>query len=258
MVENRKANPLAGKRVVITRAREQAGGFARLLEAEGAIPVLFPTIAFRPLKPPEGWRYDPDRYHWLVFTSANGVRFFLELLPEGSRLLGKGTKVAVIGPGTREKALECGIRVDVVPEEFIAESVVEALGDVAGKRILIPRAKVAREVLPEELRRRGAEVEVLAVYETFPPQVDEEGLRRLEDSHIITFTSPSTVENFVKMLGEKAFSLCSDRVVASIGPVTTDRAKRLGIKVDVTSKEHSIPGLIDAIKRFLSSSKSIS
>ena len=251
MAQDRQAYPLEGKRIVITRAKEQAGEFVKLLEGERAVPVLFPTIAFRPVKPQDRrWEAKLGDYHWIIFTSANGVKFFVDLLNSVGLSFPERARVCVIGPGTLKVCKEYGIKVDLVPERFIAEGVVEALGDVSGKRVLIPRAKVAREVLPETLKARGAEVDVLVVYETILPKVDTRSLSELDGSDVITFTSPSTVENFFKILGEKAKEVCRGKVIASIGPVTTERAEALGLKVDITSRVHSIAGLVDSIKEF--------
>ena len=248
MEKNRQIGPLAGKRVVITRAKEQAGSFAELLRAEGAVPVLFPTIAFAPVDPPEGWVKWLDRANMVIFTSSNGVKFFLGLLEKNGLSFPDRAKVVAIGPGTRRAAEKRGIRVDIVPERFIAEGILEVLGDVSGRHILIPRARVARELLPEELSRRGAAVYVLPVYETVVPEPDESSVEDLFRCHAITFTSPSTVENFVKILKRKALELCASKVVASIGPITTKRAEELGIRVDVTASEHSVEGLLEALK----------
>ncbi len=252
MEKDRQAYPLKDKRVVITRAREQAGEFARLVRERGGIPVLFPTIAFVPLEPEDFDWSSLDSYHIIIFTSANGVDFFLKLLESHSLRFPEGASVVAIGPGTAKRLEEAGVKVSLLPDRFIAEGIVEALGDVRGRRILIPRAKVAREVLPRSLKSMGAHVDVLPVYETVVPSLKDAPLDQLRSSHVITFTSPSTVANFVKMLGKEAYTLCEDKVVASIGPVTTSKAIELGIEVDVTSEVHSVEGLLDALCQFLS------
>ena len=250
MEKDRKAYPLRGKRVIVTRALEQAGSLKRLLEERGASAVLFPTIAFRAVPVPHQILEKLEDYHWIIFTSANGVRFFMEELEKRKAPFPKHPKVAVIGPGTKKEAEERGIEVSLVPKRFIAEGLLEELRDVAGKRILIPRARVARSILPETLGKRGAFVDVVPVYETCLPSVSEGSLKDLELADAITFTSPSTVENFVRILGSKAFEICKRLVVASIGPVTTKRAEELGIDVDVTSEEHSLEGLVKSLEGF--------
>ncbi len=251
MAQDRQAYPLEGKKIVITRAKEQAGEFVSLLKKERAVPVHFPTITFRPVEPQDrGWEAKLGDYHWVIFTSANGVKFFMNLLNSRGLSFPERAKVCVIGPGTLKVCKEYGIKVDLVPDRFIAEGIVETLGSVYGKRVLIPRAKIAREVLPKSLRARGAEVDVLVVYETVLPEVDACSMSKLRESDVVTFTSPSTVENFFKILGEKAKEICKGKVIASIGPVTTEKAEALGLKVDVTSNVHSIAGLVNSIKEF--------
>src|SRR5918997_465970 len=204
--------PLFGRRVVVTRARAQAGELSGRLEALGAEVREFPTIE---LRPPE--HFGPlddairhlDTFDWLVFTSVNGVDAFLGRLGHHGldlRAVPRGAKVAAIGPATAEALGRVGLRVDVVPEEFRAEALIEAIrdGSIAGKRVLIPRAKVAREVLPEKLREAGAEVVVPAAYETVPSSEGKEALARdlgAGDIDCVPFTASSTVENFVGAFG---------------------------------------------------------
>ncbi len=252
MEKDRKTHPLKGKKVVITRALEQSQQLKELLEQREAICILFPTIAFRKLKIPEEILPKLNEYNWIIFTSANGVRFFCEELEKRKIPFPEKPRVAVIGPGTLREAQRRGITVSLVPERFIAEGILEALQDVKGKKILIPRAKVARNVLPDTLKKRGAQVDVLPVYETYLPQIDREKIKELEGAHIITFTSPSTVENFVKILKDDAIKLCNSKIVASIGPITTEKAVKMGVKVDITASEHSLEGLVRSIENFLS------
>ncbi|MCI0372228.1 MAG: uroporphyrinogen-III synthase, partial [candidate division NC10 bacterium] len=223
--------PLFGKTVVVTRAREQAGTFTRLLEEAGAEVLEAPAIAF---EPPASWALLDealarlDRYAWVVFTSANSVRAF------AARLVARGVdwrapgvcRLAAIGPATAEALAVYGMRADRVAEEFTAEGLLAALRDepVAGKRFLLPRAEVARETLPVELRRRGATVDVVPVYRTVPDLRAAATLREALQARrvaAVAFTSSSTVQNFVEMLkGEDLPAFLNGVRIACIGPVT--------------------------------------
>ncbi len=252
-----ETRPLFGKRVLITRAREQASALADLLEAAGAEVVEFPTIA---IVPPESWApLDAavarlHEYQWVIFTSANGVRFFWERLLEAGRDVRDlaGVTVCAIGPATAAALLDFGVRADVVPPEFRAEALVEAVGSrpLEGGRILVVRAAEAREILPEELSRRGALVDVVPAYRTIrgAPNVDEvRGLLREGKIHAVTFTSSSTVKHFLELIGEEAPALLKGVVVASIGPITAETAARRQIDSQVVPESYTIPALTDAL-----------
>jgi len=256
--ENR---PLFGKTIVVTRAREQASDLVAKLTALGAECVEYPTIA---VTPPEDWK-PVDRaieslgsYDWLIFTSVNGVSFFFNRLFDGGRdirALGS-IRTACIGPVTAKKLFERGIRCDVLPDTYQAESVVAAFGNesIAGKNILLPRAREARPVLPVELTKMGAQVDEVAVYQT--QQVLEHakpllGQLRERAVDLVTFTSSSTVKNFKSLLPEKDFKDIMEGVtLASIGPITTDTAGKLGLDVHITAETYTIPGLVDAILKY--------
>jgi uroporphyrinogen III methyltransferase / synthase len=251
--------PLFGRRIVVTRARAQAGELSAELEGLGAEVREFPTIE---VKPPED--FGPldegisslDSFDWLIFTSVNGVEAFVNRLRHrGSdlRAVPRGAKVAAIGPATAESLEKVGLRVDVVPREFRAEALIDAVAgeSLAGKRVLIPRAKVAREILPERLREAGAEVFVPPAYETVPSAEGKDQLARdLGSGRIdcVTFTASSTVDNFVSAFGpdESARLLSGTRVVC-IGPITADTARGHGLRVDAEAAEYTIPGLVDAV-----------
>lgn len=254
---NAQHKPLRGRRVVVTRAREQPGDFTQLLESYGAEVVKCPTIA---LVPPTDWgAIDQvlDRigsYHWVIFTSANGVRFFLGRLRERGkdpRVL-DGIKVATIGPATAAALQEVGIHPNLVPGEYRAEAILEALDrDLRGVRFLIPRAAEAREVLPAGLRERGAEVEIVPVYRAVRV-ADEAGtlpaLLRAGQIDAVTFTSSSTVVNFVEMFPEEDLSaLLTGVTIACIGPITAETAGRYGLAADVIPSSFTIPSLADAL-----------
>jgi uroporphyrinogen III methyltransferase / synthase len=252
-------SPLFGRRIVVTRARAQAGELSREMEALGAEVFEFPTIEIRHPKdfaPLDEAIRDLDSFDWIVFTSVNGVEAFVERLEHHGldlRAVPRRTKVAAIGPATAEKVEEAGLRVDVTPEEYRAEALIEALKEDSlwGKRVLIPRAKVAREVLPEKLREAGAEVVVPPAYESVPSSEGQGRLKELlENGEIdcVTFTASSTVENFVRAFGqEETARLLSRARVACIGPITVETARKHGFGVDVEASEYTLPGLVDAV-----------
>lgn len=250
--------PLFGRRVVVTRARAQAGELSVELEMLGAEVVEFPTIEISPPRdfgPLDAAIRDLDTFDWIVFTSVNGVEAFVARLRhhgQDLRAVPRGAKIAAIGPATAERLEDAGLRVDVTPEEYRAEALISALeGDsLADKRILIPRAKVAREILPDKLREAGAEVVVPPAYESGPSSEGKETLaQRLEAGKIdcVTFTASSTVENFARAFGEEAARLLSGARVACIGPITADTARNHGFRVDVEADEYTIPGLVEAV-----------
>jgi uroporphyrinogen III methyltransferase/synthase len=252
--------PLSGRRIVVTRALAQAGELSRELEALGAEVFEFPTIEIRPPEdfgPLDGAIRDLDYFDWIVFTSVNGVEAFVERLDRQGldlRAVPRGARIAAIGPATARRVEEAGLRVDVTPEEYRAEALIEALahGSLAGKRVLIPRARVAREILPEKLRESGAEVVVPPAYESVPSGEGRERLRELLENggvDCVTFTASSTVENFVRAFGEEeeAVRLLSETSVACIGPITAETARKYGIVVDVEAGEYTIAGLVDAV-----------
>ncbi|MDP9440150.1 MAG: uroporphyrinogen-III C-methyltransferase [Actinomycetota bacterium] len=251
--------PLFGRRIVVTRARAQAGELSTELVGLGAEVREFPTIEVRPPEdfgPLDGAILSLDSFDWLVFTSVNGVDAFLERLRQHGldlRAVPREAKVAAIGPATAGALEAVGLRVDVVPEEFRAEALIEAIkdGSLANKRVLIPRAKVAREVLPERLREAGAEVVVPPAYETVPSSEGKEALaRELEAGSIdcVTFTASSTVENFVGAFGAgEASRLLAGARVVCIGPITADTARGFGLGVDAEAREYTIPGLVEAV-----------
>jgi uroporphyrinogen-III synthase len=260
--------PLSGLRILVGRARHQASALSSGLRELGAEVLEIPFIEIRKprsYKPLDSALKKLHDYDWLVLTSVNGVDAVWERLHKlrlTKRHL-KRLKVAAIGPATKKAIEKRGIKVNVVPEEYVAESVVECLRDqVAGKRVLLARAKVARDVIPRELRKLGAEVDVVEAYETVIPQSSRTRLRAiLKDSkrrpHVITFTSSSTVRNFVALLGDvwrgrprprKASPLDGVRF-ASIGPITSSTLRELGLPVDIEATQYTIPGLIKALAR---------
>jgi uroporphyrinogen III methyltransferase / synthase len=252
--------PLLGKGVVVTRAREQASGLLRDLTDLGACCFEFPTIEIRPLDDYSSLRKainELETYHWLIFTSVNGVLFFwreLRNMGLDARALG-GSKVAAIGPATAAALEEKGVFADFVPDKYVAESVVDGLLKlgIKDKKVLIPRAKIAREVLPNELEKAGAHVDLLPVYETGLPQEDGETiLTSLEkgEIHYITFTSSSTVENFFSLISPDKLRPFLEKglKLVCIGPVTADTLKKSGFSPDLMPEDYTIPGVIKVLK----------
>ncbi len=256
-----ESKPLFGKRVVVTRSRDQASVFAEMLIDRGATIIEFPTID---VVPPASWAEldaaidEVESYQWVIFTSANAVRFFFDRLRGRGKDLRqlKGISICAVGPKTAEALEQFGLKADVIPAEFKAEGVLAALGgiDVEGKRFLIPRAKIAREIIPDRLRELGAEVTVATAYENVKPTGDVERVKKLfEEGKIaaVTFTSSSTVHNFVEMLGQKEYKiLLKGAVIACIGPVTAKTAKEYGLTADIMPKDYTIPALVDALVEY--------
>lgn len=242
--------PLFGQTIVITRAREQAGALAARLAELGGNVVEIPTIEIQPAsdwKPLDAAISRLESFDWLIFTSANGVRFFMQRLDASQRdLRGLRARICAIGPATAAAVAALHLKVDLMPAEYVAESVVAAFEKIPleGARVLLPRAAVARDLIPEELEKLGARVQVVEAYRTVKP----EHVSWPESSHPdwVVFTSSSTVENFHALFGAERLKGVR---VASIGPVTSVTARRLGIEVSVEPEEHTIPALAQAIVR---------
>jgi uroporphyrinogen III methyltransferase / synthase len=274
VVERREAlawlerRPLHGKRVVVTRARAQASGLAATLRELGADVVELPAIRIEPRIDTDEVRRSVERigeYALICVTSPNGGHLLFEALEEiglDARALNEsekkqvgeamsdnakeGTTVAAIGPGTARALAGHGIRADIVPERFVAEALVEALADVDvdGQPVLIARAAEARDVLPDALRERGAEVDVVALYETVQEEPNPEAIEAAQAADYVTFTSSSTVTNLNEVLGDRFPR--SARVV-SIGPITSETARNAGLEVHVEAERHDINGLVEAL-----------
>lgn len=252
------AKPLAGKRIVVTRAGAQAYGLVEQIERAGGEVIELPTIE---IQPPESFSaFDNsvqsiEEYDWLIFTSVNSVAPFLARL----RLAGKtvasmsSVKVGAIGPETAKRLASAGIQASFVPERYQAEGILDVMTPDAarGKRVLIPRAAEAREVLPETLRARGAVVDVVVAYRTALPNVDVAPLKdllRQRKVDVITFTSSSTVKNFVRLFGGKNLAeVASGSALACIGPITARAVQQAGGCPDIVAEEFTISGLTRAI-----------
>jgi uroporphyrinogen III methyltransferase/synthase len=242
---------LYGRRVVVTRARAQASGLAKRLRGLGAEVVELPAIRIEPLLRSEEVKRAAGSirdYSLICLTSPNGVRFLFEALREAgldARALA-GATVAAIGPGTARALAKCGIAADIVPERFVAESLVEALGEVevGGKRVLVARAADARDVIPEHLSGRGADVDVVALYETVREDTTPAAVEAAQGADYVTFTSSSTVRNLTEALGER---FPRNARIVSIGPVTSEAVRNAGLEVDVEAERHDIEGLVAAL-----------
>lgn len=286
--------PLAGIRVLVGRAKHQAGALSAELRKRGAEVIEIPFIEIRKpksFKPLDTALKNLDSYNWLILTSVNGVEALWDRIdkmhltrsgkeregrdfsraikpPKSNTALAAGLRIAAIGPATKNAIEQRGAKVDVVPKEYVAESVVRSLkSKVKGKRVLLVRAKVARDVIPSELRQAGAHVDVVEAYETVVAQSSRRRLRAALNNdrpHVVTFTSSSTVRNFVNLLGSRAtpatlhaaggqdcppHKTLDGILMASIGPVTSATMRELGLPVDISAREYTIPGLVEAIVR---------
>jgi uroporphyrinogen-III synthase len=257
--------PLTGCRVLVSRAKKQAGALSSALRELGCGVIEIPFIEIRKprsYQPLDEALVNIGNYDWLILTSVNGVEALFERL-QTRRLTPSSlaaTKIAAIGPATRRAIEEHGVKVDVTPKEYVAESVVRALHRrVKGKRVLLVRAKIARDVIPRELRKAGAQVDVMEAYETVVPESSRRRLRAALASdkrkpHAITFTSSSTVKNFVGLLGLRGARAALKKTAqhrgtysASIGPVTSATLREFKLPVDIEAVEYTVPGLVEAI-----------
>ena len=271
-------HPLRGTRILVGRARHQAGSLATSLRSLGASVIEIPFIEIRKpqsFAPMERALKDLKSYEWLILTSANGVEAMWERLRKlrVTRRYFQHLQIAAIGPATKRAIMKHGLKVKMVPEEYVAESVVKGLHDkVNGKRVLLVRAKVARDVIPESLRAAGAQVDVVEAYETVVPEKSKARLRAVFKNkqrrpHVVTFTSSSTARNFAELLGlSKAdmtkvdaaepgrstadapkMAALKDVQFASIGPVTSATLRELHLPVAIEAREFTMGGLIRAI-----------
>jgi uroporphyrinogen III methyltransferase / synthase len=254
--------PLFGKRIVVTRTRRQAGVLSEQLRLLGADVIELPTIR---IEPPSDLRafaelvQDAHSYDWIVFTSPNGVAAFFEMffkLYDDAREIG-GARIAAIGPATAQRVKDFHLKVDLQPEEFVAEAVAREFkkqGNIENLKILLARAQEARDLLPKELEALGAIVDVAVAYRTVGETDDRTGARvRLQENgaDMITFTSSSTVENYLTL----GLKWPASMRVASIGPVTSSTARNRGLTIDVEARRHDVPGLVDAIRQFYQKQK---
>lgn len=253
--------PLANLRILIGRAHHQASALLSGLKTQGAQVLAIPFIEIRKpksYKPLDTALKNLSQYDWLVLTSVNGVEALWSRLKK-LQLTKKDLQhlqIAAIGPATRKAVQQHGLKVRVMPQEYVAEAVVESLiGKVAGKRVLLARAKVARDVIPRELHKVGAKVDVVEAYETIVPSTSKMQLRAALKNparrpHVITFTSSSTVKNFLTLLGKSNIKTINNIHLASIGPVTSATLRENGLKAHIQAAQYTIPGLINAIRKY--------
>jgi uroporphyrinogen III methyltransferase/synthase len=258
--------PLAGRRIVVTRARSQASAFTRALDHLGAAAIEFPTIE---IVPPESYEALDEAlkniaaYDWVIFTSVNGVAHVSRRMGDLGRDVDalKKLRVAAIGPETARAVESLGVAPEVVPQEYRAEAILEKLRpeEMRGKKVLVPRAAEARDVLIQTLKQWGAAVDAVAAYRTIPAGSDPRWMRALierGEADMVTFTSSSTVRNFAALFaGADVKQLLSGTSVACIGPITQETAEEMGIRVDVVSKEYTIPGMTQAIVEYFEKAK---
>jgi uroporphyrinogen III methyltransferase / synthase len=254
-----ESRPLFGKAILVTRPREQAPALSNMLGELGAETTECPTLE---ICPPESWDevdraiHLLDTYQWVIFTSVNGVQYFMKRLRfhrKDSRVFA-GIRICCIGPKTTEELEQWGLQADLVPKSFQAEGILDAMGklDMAGQRVLLPRAKIARKILPEQLQGMGAMVHVVTAYQALPPTMDVDMVRhRLQrgDLHYITFTSSATVRNFCGLFPDRQElkGLLGQVRIACIGPITAQTVQEEGLSVDVMASENTVPALVRAI-----------
>lgn len=252
--------PLSGQRILITRARVQAGGLAEALSVRGAEPILFPTIEIAPLA--DYSRLDAALrrlagYHWIIFTSVNGVAAFFDRLAAIGCDAGalQGQRVAAIGPATASALAQRGVSTALVPDEYVSEAIANGLGEIAGQWMLLPRAELAREALADELGQRGAVVHEIPVYRTLAAVPDPTAMEALQRGvDFITFTSASTARNFVAVLAQSQLDplrVIHGAQVACIGPITAQTVRALGLPVHLQAEVYTIDGLVAALEQHL-------
>lgn len=250
------ALPLEGKRIVITRPKEQAADLHARLTALGAEVLTLPAIAIRPpksFKPLDDAIAHLADYDWIVFTSVNGVKYFFERCEkykDAKFRVSTKAKVAAIGPATAMALEERGVSPDFVPHEYLSDEIARSMRRIAGKRILLPRADIARDTLPVALREKGARVDVVAAYRTVRPAATKANGARSRNSlaraDVITFTSSSTVTHFMSSYGR----VPAETLIACIGPKTAATAREHGLRVHILARDHTAPGLVQALVEF--------
>lgn len=245
------------RRILVTRPRAQADDFAERLHAAGFDPIFFPVIEIQPIENNIALDRAFEKlscYEWVVFTSVNAVDVVLGKLspfPFGRGVRGEGVRVAAIGPKTAEALRKHNIEPDFVPEEYVAEAILPGLGDLVGKWVLLPRAEIARKALPEGILQAGGVAHEIAVYKTLPTQPDPDGLAALRKGvDVVTFTSPSTVQNFVAIANQNGLdplNLPNNPLFACIGPITEQAASEEGITNLIIAEEYTTDGLITVL-----------
>jgi len=247
------------KKVLVTRASGQAEVFARQLQAAGLEAVIFPVIEFAPPEDPRPLAeaiHNLASYDWLILTSSNSLTFFIAALHKEGKTIAalSGLKVCALGPKTADVTKEAGIAIDLIPKRYQAEGVLEALDQagVSGKKVLFPRAKEGREVLPEGLIQMGAELDLVPVYRTIKPEDKERQLENIlkKGVDVISFTSGSTVRNFLEILGDRK-GLIEGTRIACISDVTAKVAGEYGLEADILPRENTTDSMVEAIRAYL-------
>lgn len=240
-------------KVLVTRPRSQSHGFIEALKAAGFEPICFPVIQIRPME--DNDQLDQalknlDKFEWIVFTSVNAVEVVFQVCAKHASPL-RLPHVAAIGPKTASALHRHGVNPDFVPEEYVAESILPGLGDLNGKFVLLPRAEIARKALPEAIVAAGGIAHEISVYQTLPIKPDADSLLALKSGvDWITFTSPSTVQNFVEIVRQQKmnpFDLKNDPKIACIGPITDKAARAEGFTVDLVAEQYTTEGLVNAL-----------
>jgi len=265
-------------RILITRPRNQADSFANALAGAGFEPIFFPVIEIRPFE--ENVALDRaieklECYDWVVFTSVNGVDAFFERMQltteytESTEKKEKNSvnsvfsvvKTAAIGPKTAQALEARGMTLDFVPDEYVAEAILPGLGDLRGRWVLLPRAEIARKALPEAIVAAGGVAHEIAVYQTVPAEIDREGLAALKSGvDAVTFTSPSTVENFIEIVrraGLDPLSLPGNPEIACIGPITQKAAEESGFAETMVAEEYTAEGLVELLRNSILVNRSL-
>lgn len=246
---------LTGRRVVVTRPSSQTMKIGRLLEEFGAKPVLVPTIAILPPTvhgPLDRALQDASKYEWIVFTSANGVRSVLGRCA----VLGidfsawANIRLAAVGTSTAKTMEDAGLTVSAIPHAYRSDRLPDAMGDVEGGCVLLPRSDIADPRLPELLRSRGARVDAVSAYRTEYVEITADAKASLKEADAMTFTSPSSIRGLLKGLGSDDPGCIENTVVATVGPVTSDAARALGVRVDVEATESTFRGLVEALDHY--------
>lgn len=251
---------LHGKRVVVTRPREDFPAFASLLEAQGASPIPFPTIEVRPTKETQFLQSSLKKlssFDWLILTSANAVKVLSNHITSDS--MAPSLKLAAVGSKTADAMLQLGWRVDFVPEKYVAKAILPGLGTLAGQRVLLARGDLASPDLPAGIRASGGQVTEMEVYRTVPVSSAEEDLRQIRlGVDALTFTSSSAVRNFVSMMQEAHLdpgNLSGSPIYAYIGPVTASTARDYELPIDMVAEIHTLEGMVDSLCRFYAEKK---
>jgi uroporphyrinogen-III synthase len=235
------------QRVLITRPRAQANDFANQLREAGFEPIFFPVIEIKAIENNTELDHaikNIEKYAWIVFTSVNAVDvFFVE-----AQHVAPLPQIAAVGTKTADALRKHGIEPDFIPDEFVGVNIMSGLGDVKDKQILLPRAELASKALPEAIRNAGGIAHEIIIYRTLPTEIDSEGLAALKSGvDVVTFTSPSTVENFVEILRQHNISLANNPLIACIGTVTEKAAREAGFENIIVAKEFTTEGLVDVI-----------